>query len=203
MKISRSDYGVLKRKIQAESETLKDKAFWWSKKDSHSDSLGYFNSPKGKAILAISRRLRRLASIENYLDKHVEPTPSSIPTVTLSDEEMLEFLHDIPKDQAKQIIYCKDHTHRQFDKYGYFRGIIPAECVAECSHPGPCDSDVAKWVNILGFKVIRSKAIPWLLEYGAWNAKELKAMTILELSEIVLWIACGDIKENREWFGLV
>ena len=93
---------------------------------------------------------------------------------------------------------------KNFDKYGNFIGTIPAECVKDCSHAGSCDSDVANWVNKLNFRVTRVKATPWLLQWGAWDAKELKAMTILELSEIVLGLACGDIKETgEEWCGLV
>lgn len=88
-----------------------------------------------------------------------------------------------------------------FDQDGYLIRDIPDQCVIDCSHPGPCDSDVARWQKILHFDVPRNHAIRYLKEFGAWDNPG--SMHTQELSEIVLWIACCDIKESGEWFGLV
>jgi hypothetical protein len=90
-----------------------------------------------------------------------------------------------------------------FDQYGWFVRTFPDLCVAECSHSGACDNDVRVWQKTLGFDVPRRLAIEYLSDFGAWSESELNQMMNTELSEIVLWIACGDIKESGEWLGLV
>jgi hypothetical protein len=95
------------------------------------------------------------------------------------------------------------HGGKWFDQHGYFHGDIPQECVSDCNHPGQCDADVEFWTSELGFSVPREKAIIWLSEFGAWDLEELNEKQDNELAEIVLWLACGDIKANGEWLGLV
>lgn len=90
-----------------------------------------------------------------------------------------------------------------FDEYGNFHGKIPKEAVRDCSGPGQADEAVKHWRKKLNFEVPRQKAIQYLKEYGAWDLDELNALDDEELAEKVLWIACGDIKEHGEWFGLV
>ena len=80
---------------------------------------------------------------------------------------------------------------------------IPEDCVVDCSHSGSCDADVAAWRAELGFTVPRELAIPWLAEFGAWDRSELEAEDDDALAERVLWIACDDISEHGDWFGLV
>ena len=89
-----------------------------------------------------------------------------------------------------------------FDKNGNFIGKFPKKCVEECSGPGQKYSDVKFWQEKLNFFVPRKKAIKYLKEFGAWSIFELEEKTDIELSQTVLWIACGDIRENGEWFGL-
>lgn len=90
-----------------------------------------------------------------------------------------------------------------FDQYGNFNGTIPSDCVRDCSHPGPCDTEVKEWSKVLGFNVPRTLAINYLVEFGAWTRSELNEKLTSDLSEIVLWIACSDIKEEGEWLGLI
>ena len=45
------------------------------------------------------------------------------------------------------------------------------------------------------------QAIRYLREYGAWE--NLETDTDRELAERVLWLACCDIREQGEWFGLI
>jgi hypothetical protein len=90
-----------------------------------------------------------------------------------------------------------------FDSQGYFLGVLPEDCIADCSHSGPCDADVEYWRRRLDFEVPREAAIAYFREFGAWTAEELAAKTDEELAELVLWSACCDIRESGEWFGLV
>jgi len=101
-------------------------------------------------------------------------------------------------DQAVKYLY---YGH-WFDQYGQLVRDLPADCVADCTMPGPCDALVNDWADMLRFNVPRKMAINYLKEFGAWSEFELNQKTTKDLSEIVLWIACGDIKESGEWLGL-
>lgn len=90
-----------------------------------------------------------------------------------------------------------------FDTYGNFHGELPADCVRDCSHAGQCDADVAFWRAQLDFQVPRDLAIAYLAEFGAWERADLMAKGDDDLADIVLWIACGDLRESGEWFGLI
>ena len=94
-------------------------------------------------------------------------------------------------------------TTKNFDEYGNFTGTIPQECVRDCSAPGqPADEAVEFWRKELNFQVPRKQAIDYLSQLGAWSREELDEKADEGLAEIVLWIACGDIKEHGEWLGL-
>lgn len=99
-------------------------------------------------------------------------------------------------------------TDKWFDPNGNFIGEFPAECVSDCSAQGSVDESVAYWLKRLSFEVPRERAIKWLKEFGAWPLdtdeydKGLNDMSDEEIASKVLWLACGDIKESGEWFGL-
>lgn len=79
---------------------------------------------------------------------------------------------------------------------------IPRECVEACSHSGRCDDDVKYWRCELNFQVPRAAAVAFLAEYGAWDDAELAESTDDELADRVLWLACGDISDGGEFYGL-
>ena len=89
-----------------------------------------------------------------------------------------------------------------FSEYGEFLGTLPAECVDDCSMPG-CDASdpVAYWRKRLDFQVPRELAVRYLRDFGAWD--DLATVEDATLANRVLWIACGDIRENGEWLGLI
>lgn len=69
-----------------------------------------------------------------------------------------------------------------------------------CTHPGPCDADVEalrRRPYIAGqlAKIAPEDAASTLREYGAWDTAQLADHegNLLRL----LWIACGDIVEDR------
>jgi hypothetical protein len=90
-----------------------------------------------------------------------------------------------------------------FDSQGFLLGVLPEDCVSDCSHSGPCDADVEYWRARLDFTVPRDRAIAYLREFGARTAEELAAKTDDELAKVVLWSACCDIRESGEWLGLI
>jgi hypothetical protein len=90
-----------------------------------------------------------------------------------------------------------------FDCHGNLLGTLPADCIADCSHAGPCDEDVKHWRERLQFQVPRERAIAYIREFGAWTAEELADKTDDELAKVVLWLACCHLRESGEWWGLV
>jgi hypothetical protein len=77
---------------------------------------------------------------------------------------------------------------------------LPDNAVADCSHIGACDADVAHWAR----KIQRPDAITpdalraELKDFGAWDATELDDDA--QNWERLIWLAAGNIKEelNRE-----
>lgn len=68
-----------------------------------------------------------------------------------------------------------------------------------CSHPGPCDSDVADLRKAPSIRRQLDKLSPELVaeclrEYGAWDAEELSDHGA-NLDRL-LWIACCDLAET-------
>lgn len=90
-----------------------------------------------------------------------------------------------------------------FNEYGHYNGPeIPSTCVEDLTAPGPADALARYWRSKLDFEVPRDLATTYLRGFGAWSVEDLAAMSDTDLTETVLWLACGDIKENGEWFGL-
>jgi len=100
-------------------------------------------------------------------------------------------------------------TESKFNKYGHFLGEIPEQCWQDCSAPGQDAAEaVSYWRRKLEFNVPRENAIRYLRETGAWPLKSNEYDTgLLEMDDTdlackVLWIACGDMREQGEWLGL-
>lgn len=73
---------------------------------------------------------------------------------------------------------------------------IPAEAVADCSHSGPCDDDVAYWLPRVDFSAItRDALIAALREYGAWTREEFAEASDETLQSRMLWLACGELSD--------
>ena len=85
-----------------------------------------------------------------------------------------------------------------FDERGELLKPLPGQCIEDCSGSGRVDDEVAYWVNALKFDLglPRERAINFLSEYGAWELDELDGMDDFNLAEKVLWIFCGNIKEE-------
>jgi hypothetical protein len=117
--------------------------------------------------------------------------------------------------------YDRNPEAPYFNTYGHFMGRLPDECVAECSEPNGQSAEPAlrRWRTELNFKVPRDQAIDYLVEYGCWDREEMEAWLDSTLAETVLWVACGNQRDERdhaknypddnphsppyEWVGLV
>jgi len=88
------------------------------------------------------------------------------------------------------------------DSNGDLIGSFPRACVNACSASGDVYEAVELWRKCLGFTTPREKTIAYLSEFGAWTVEEMSEVDDAELARKVLWIACGDIKEQGEWFGI-
>jgi hypothetical protein len=63
-----------------------------------------------------------------------------------------------------------------------------------CSHPGPCDDDVAALLDDVEIKPTPSELRAMLGEYGAWDDDQLSDDD--DNRARMLWIAACDIAEN-------
>jgi hypothetical protein len=90
-----------------------------------------------------------------------------------------------------------------FDDSGTLLREIPAPCVRDCSGAGQRIVQVMYWRGVLDFTAPRAQAVTYLQHTGGWTSEELAAISDTRISEIVLWLACCDIRETGEWFGLV
>jgi hypothetical protein len=90
----------------------------------------------------------------------------------------------------------------KFDEFGNFEGEFPSEAIADCTGWGDVSESVAFWQEKLNFNAPRELAVAYLLEFGAWDSQELAAKSDVEISRIVLWLACCEIKEDGEWYGI-
>ena len=82
---------------------------------------------------------------------------------------------------------------------------IPGECALDCSHSGPCDADVARWVPRVRAQIAED-AFPngptpdiiraELADYGAWDAEEL-ANDGANFARLI-WIAACNVAEEPQ-----
>ena len=77
---------------------------------------------------------------------------------------------------------------------------IPRQAIKECSHSGPCDSDVARWLPEVKDWADDATLRDELQPYGAWN--DLDTATTETLRERVLWLGCGNILEDQKLYGV-
>jgi hypothetical protein len=88
----------------------------------------------------------------------------------------------------------------QWSKYGEFLGTLTDDVVSECSHSSDCYEDVEYWVKELEFNVPEHLGRMYIKDTGAWE--DWDTCDMKTLNERVLWLACCDIKEQGEWFGV-
>lgn len=114
----------------------------------------------------------------------------------------VEFIVTAFDDEDEKFVLESDGDGGYIDDYGQLIKPLPMDCILDCSGSGRVDDQVAYWVDKLGFDIDmpRGKAIKFLSEYGAWESDELEDMDIIELAEKVLWIFCGNIKEEAYEF---
>jgi len=81
---------------------------------------------------------------------------------------------------------------------------LPGQCVLDCIHSGPCDSDVSRWAPKIREQVKADafqrgpnpEAIRLeLKEYAAWEPEELQDDDAN--FQRLVWIAAGNIKDDE------
>lgn len=110
----------------------------------------------------------------------------------------------------------EEEVWKWFDEYGQFLAHFPEACIQECAAAGYVEPVVKRWRQLLNFEVPIEKSIQYLVEFGCWSEKELEGMTPHKRAERCLWVACGDILEERNrrrreedidwvsnWIGLI
>jgi hypothetical protein len=90
-----------------------------------------------------------------------------------------------------------EEQDNEFCQFERFELKLPKECVADCSHAGECDNDVAYWSDKLQCDIhIDANLIRDELKgYGAWDADEL-ADDDANLRRII-WIGACIIREEK------
>ena len=86
-----------------------------------------------------------------------------------------------------------------FAQFNYFELKLPVSVAQNCTHPGPCDADIAEarklsYVKKQLAKLDPEKLVKELRDYGAWDTDELKDHNA-NLDRI-LWIASGNIVDE-------
>lgn len=71
---------------------------------------------------------------------------------------------------------------------------FPKDCILDCSSGGRVDDSVDYWVSELNFKVPVDKGLSYVREYG------LDDIGPEDVDKYVLWIMCGNIKEDAYEF---
>jgi hypothetical protein len=71
---------------------------------------------------------------------------------------------------------------------------LPDEAVADCSHQGDCDGDVAYWEPHITIEATPDQIRAELREYGAWDADELADDEANRRR--IIWCAACNIKEE-------
>ena len=87
-----------------------------------------------------------------------------------------------------------DEETEWFDSNGDMKRHLPKDCILDCSSGGSVDDSVDYWVKKLNFKVPVDRGLSYVREYG------LDDISPEEVDKYVLWIMCGNIKEDAYEF---
>lgn len=80
--------------------------------------------------------------------------------------------------------------------FNRFEVELPADCVADCSQPGPVDENVEYWAGQTPCHISADSIKAELKEYGAWNEDELSDNKANWRR--IIWIASCNIKEESD-----
>ena len=79
-------------------------------------------------------------------------------------------------------------------------GRMPAGfgALGDCDAAGDVSNACRFWRSAMDFRVDRASAFSYLKEFGAWDASDLNLQSDEYLAELVLWLACCDLKESGD-----
>ena len=81
-----------------------------------------------------------------------------------------------------------------FDRNGDMKKHLPMDCILDCSSGGSVDDSVDYWLNELNFHAPEGKGMDYIQEYG------LDDIGTEDVDKYILWIMCGNIKEEAYEF---
>lgn len=108
-------------------------------------------------------------------------------TVDATDDE---YVPESGKRFGNKFVKESDEETEWFDSYGEMKKNLPMDCILGCSGGGRADDEVDYWVNELDFHVPTEKGLSYVQEYG------LDDIGPEDVDKYVLWIMCGNIKEE-------
>ena len=97
-------------------------------------------------------------------------------------------------ESSRKFMKESDEETEWFDSYGEMKKNLPMDCILGCSGGGRADDEVDYWVNELDFHVPTEKGLSYVREYG------LDDIGPEDVDKYVLWIMCGNIKEEAYEF---
>ena len=113
------------------------------------------------------------------------------PSIDDDDDDFVP-LSSVPKRRV--VRESDDEETEWLDKMGDMKKSLPMDCILDCSSGGRVDDSVDYWVNELNFHVPADKGLSYVQEYG------LDDIGPEDVDKYVLWIMCGNIKEEAYEF---
>jgi hypothetical protein len=107
------------------------------------------------------------------------------------DDDDFVPLSSVPKRSVRE---SAEEETEWFDKMGDMKKHLPMDCILDCSSGGSVDDSVDYWMNELNFHVPTEKGLSYVQEYG------LDDIVPEDVDKYVLWIMCGNIKEEAYEF---
>jgi len=105
-----------------------------------------------------------------------------------------EELDESRKRFGRKFVKESSEETEWFDRHGDMKKHLPMDCILDCSSGGSVDDYVDYWVNKLKFEVPEKKGMDFLMEYSLDDIPEW------DVNKYVLWIMCGNIKEEAHEF---
>lgn len=105
-----------------------------------------------------------------------------------------EYVPESRKRFGNKFVKESEEETEWFDSMGDMKKHLPMDCILDCSSGGSVDDSVDYWVNELNFHAPTEKGMSYLQEYG------LDDIGPEDVDKYVLWIMCGNIKDEAYEF---
>ena len=134
----------------------------------------------------------RLDSHANDLDETIDDIKAVL--AGQMDTTDVEYVPESRKRFGNKFVKESEEETEWFDRMGDMKKHLPMDCILDCSSGGSVDDSVDYWVNELNFHVPTEKGLSYVREYG------LDDIEPDDVDKYVLWIMCGNIKDEAYEF---